>query len=240
MLVVAALVALSLLGCGRIDFDPQATGDATAGDVASGDTTSSDLVLSFQFEADGLVRDHAGGPDATCTACPTSAPGVRTGTTAARFNGNQCLLIAAGNRSPPVVTVALWTKQTQLQMATMFGKAFNGATEFGDSLEVYTLSGSSSIYLIAGDSTLQMTSTLGAWHHVAAVYDGTTFTAYLDGVLENMQMGLAPTPYAADPFRIGCDQNIGVEENYFTGDLDEVRLYDRVLSAAEIQALATP
>lgn len=247
MLVVPAIAAILLLGaCGRIGFDPHGIDDATGGegasggDGANGDTGSSGLLLSFQFEADGLVRDHAGGPDATCTACPTSVPGVRTGTTAARFSGSQCLLITSGNRTPPVITFALWTKQPTLQTATMFGKPRNGASQTGNSLEVYTLSTGSSIYVVAGNSTVQMTSALGAWHHVAVVFDGSTLTGYIDGVVDNMKTGLTPTIYAGDPFRIGCDQNTGVEENYFTGDLDEVRIYDRALSAVEIKALATP
>ncbi len=245
MRVVPTLAAVVMLGaCGRIGFDPQATRDAARGDGATdgvtGDTASNGLLLSFQFEADGLLKNHGSGPNATCTGCPMSTPGVHAGTTGARFGGNQCLVIGSADLSPPVVTFALWTKQPVLQTATMFGKPFNGATLVSDSLEVYTMSSSSSIIVVAGDATVQMSSTIGAWHHIAVTFDGSTLTGYVDGVVTNTKTGLVPTPYAGDPFRIGCDHNSGIVDNYFTGDLDEVRLYDRVLSKAELQQLATP
>ena len=44
---------------------------------------------------------------------------------------------------------------------------------------------------------------------------------------------------ASDPFRIGCDMDGGVILSYYGGSLDDVRLYDRPLSAAEIATLAT-
>ncbi len=240
MLAVRVTVALLLGACGRIGFDPLSTRDAEGGDATTADGSGSGLLLHFAFEADGLMKDRATGHDATCTTCPVTSAGVRSGTTSARFGGAACLLIPGADLSPPVVTFALWTKQADQRASSLFGKALMGATQIKNSLELYSLTGSSSIFVTAGGTTIQVSSGIGAWHHIAAVFDGSKLTAYVDGVLDSSQAGLPATLYAADPFRIGCDQNRGVEESYFVGDLDEVQLYGRALSAAEIQVLATP
>ena len=73
------------------------------------------------------------------------------------------------------------------------------------------------------------------WHHLAATYDGTTVAWYGDGKL----VGNAPVPTAdlaaTGTVRLG---NRGDNTNYFPGSLDEVRIYSRALSDAEIGGLA--
>lgn len=75
---------------------------------------------------------------------------------------------------------------------------------------------------------------LGAWHHVAGTFDGTTLAVYVDGTLR--QSANASTfGYLAsgDPSRVGIS---GGTSN-FDGSIDEVRLYSSALSASEIAAL---
>lgn len=70
-----------------------------------------------------------------------------------------------------------------------------------------------------------------AWTHVALTYDGTTMRLYVDGaeVAVRAQTGGIITTTGA--FRIGGNASWG---EYFTGVIDEVRVYNRALSAAEI------
>ena len=83
----------------------------------------------------------------------------------------------------------------------------------------------------------------GLWHHVAAVLeegdnDVGDVKLYVDGVEE--------TPYSAvlaEPVNtaVGADVKIGVfvgQDRYFTGRIDDVRIYSRGLSAGEIWELA--
>ncbi len=72
---------------------------------------------------------------------------------------------------------------------------------------------------------------VGAWQHVAATYDGTTARLYVDGAL------VASRAYGANVgdsnvWRIGAYG--GAAGDFFDGLIDEVRIYDRVLSAAQI------
>lgn len=86
-------------------------------------------------------------------------------------------------------------------------------------------------------ATPELSLTLGQWQHLAGTFDGTTKRVYVDGI------ELAATPgttllYDDFPLKIGCDQNNGVLDLLFVGRLDDVQIYDRALSPAEISALA--
>lgn len=74
------------------------------------------------------------------------------------------------------------------------------------------------------------------WHHAAIVWDGAgTAYLYLDGVCESSGTSGPPTPDRKDrPFTIGAYSGISA---YFTGSVDDVRVYDRALSAEEVRQL---
>lgn len=79
------------------------------------------------------------------------------------------------------------------------------------------------------------------WHHAAATYDGSTWRLYLDGVLDQTTAIGAFTP-RSDSIQhaaIGSALNSsGTPNGFFDGPIDEVRLWNRALSLAEIQANA--
>jgi hypothetical protein len=83
------------------------------------------------------------------------------------------------------------------------------------------------------------TPTVGVWTHYAAVYDGAYFRLYLNGT----QHG-TPTPVSgsvattANPLRMG--KHYGSDSyGFLDGTVDDVRVYNRGLSAAEVKALAS-
>jgi hypothetical protein len=76
---------------------------------------------------------------------------------------------------------------------------------------------------------------LGTWVHLAGTYDGTTMRFYVDGVLQGSVVGPSAITTNSSPLGIGAEPG-GYRR--FKGGLDEVRLYDRALSAQEISALA--
>ncbi|GAA3607846.1 LamG-like jellyroll fold domain-containing protein [Microlunatus ginsengisoli] len=73
--------------------------------------------------------------------------------------------------------------------------------------------------------------TANTWTHVALTYDGTTMRLYVNGtqVASRAQTGSAPN--GTGPLRIGGNAVWG---EWFTGQIDEVRVYSRALSAAEV------
>jgi large repetitive protein len=81
---------------------------------------------------------------------------------------------------------------------------------------------------------------IGQWVHVAGTFDGVTCRAYLNGVEVCSVAG--PQTLAADatPLIVGGNANdaSGVPTELFLGRLDEVLIYGRPLSAAEIAGIA--
>ena len=82
----------------------------------------------------------------------------------------------------------------------------------------------------------------GGWHHVAvSVTDigGGVMSAslYVDGQLEGTDTGSQNDRSTWDPLRIGAS---GDGSRSFDGKIDEVRIYQSALTAAQVQALAQP
>lgn len=77
---------------------------------------------------------------------------------------------------------------------------------------------------------------LNTWNHVVGTFDGTTHRLYINGSLDaSSAQAPGEIKYLSDcKFSIG-----GKSENVrrFRGDIDEVRVYSRALSAEEIQHL---
>ncbi|HEX5474931.1 MAG TPA: LamG-like jellyroll fold domain-containing protein [Vicinamibacterales bacterium] len=73
---------------------------------------------------------------------------------------------------------------------------------------------------------------LNTWTHLAVTYDGSALRFYTNGVLVRTATGIASIASTTGALRIGGDSAWG---EYFQGLLDDVRVYNRALSAAEIQ-----
>src|SRR5439155_1741750 len=71
------------------------------------------------------------------------------------------------------------------------------------------------------------------WTHLAATFDGAMVRLYWNGMQVASQAQTAPLVATTGALQIGADRYAG--EN-FAGRIDEVRIYNRALSAAEIQA----
>lgn len=73
------------------------------------------------------------------------------------------------------------------------------------------------------------------WHHVLGLYDGTRMQLWVDGVLqaEEYMNGMINT--TTDPLYIGTKYPGAPTGDYFRGLIDEVHIFDRALSPAEIQ-----
>jgi hypothetical protein len=81
---------------------------------------------------------------------------------------------------------------------------------------------------------------MGVWTHIAGTYDGTTARMYVNGVEVDNAPLTGAFPADTTPIILGGNGNdaSGVATELFPGRIDELMLYARALSAAEIGQLA--
>jgi hypothetical protein len=72
---------------------------------------------------------------------------------------------------------------------------------------------------------------VGRWYHVAAVYDGTTFSSYVDGV-KQLDFPLEIAPLKAGRTSVGVRITL---VNYFKGAIHSARFTRRALAPAEFE-----
>ncbi len=84
----------------------------------------------------------------------------------------------------------------------------------------------------------------GAWHHIAMTFDGPSSSVklYVDGIMDvnvikRIDESLYTIKDSTVPLTIGCDLNSGVADHFYTGYIDDVRFYDRVLNDSEVMAI---
>ncbi|MBT3577706.1 hypothetical protein HOA55_01590, partial [archaeon] len=76
------------------------------------------------------------------------------------------------------------------------------------------------------------------WNFVSVTKNGNNYTLYANGVLEKTQLG--PSYFIDQPARdllIGSNDNLGGQDKYFNGSVDEVMVFSRSLDSTEIAAL---
>lgn len=81
------------------------------------------------------------------------------------------------------------------------------------------------------------TTTLGLrkWTHVVGTYDGATFRVYIDGQLASSASNAFTLVTPSGVLTLGA--SLQASDEFFNGRLQDVRLYNRAISAAEIAAI---
>ena len=124
---------------------------------------------------------------------------------------------------------------------TLFGKANGGTTDsftvWCSGAYVYACASASGSYgLYLSYPWIPPTNT---WHHIALTFDGTTLAGalYVNGtnVANNTASGWPA--FDTHALLLGADIKNGSVTNFFNGLIDEVSLYSRALSPAEIQSI---
>jgi len=144
------------------------------------------------------------------------------------------------------ITIELWMKAGQLT-ANADWKGL--VTKGNDSWRLMATSLDRTVYVaFSGATPSDLAGTRivndGQWHHVAATYDGNQMSLYVDGTLDKSQLATGPVFQNSEPLCLGADSKAYVPScacsklgYFFNGWVDEVSLYSRALSAAEIQAI---
>ncbi len=183
---------------------------------------------------DSLLNEGSAGGAAISAGTPAYATGVDG--QAYSFDGTNNLTLQGytGINGAAPRTVAAWvnTTSTTRETITHWGaQAIGGRASF-------VMNGSGVIrYEVAGGG-INSVSTVndGAWHHVAHTYDGSTVRLYIDGVEDVFwDTTIINTGVGGE-----TDVEIGAQfgSNIFDGLIDQVYIYNRALSAAEILTLS--
>lgn len=158
---------------------------------------------------------------------------------ALNFPGGDYVDCGTSYPSSGPITVSAWVRPSSIGMdRQIVSKGFDGLkTQW----ELKTTSASGRVSFrhwapgAVGVESVQ-TLSVGTWTHLAGTYDGTTWRIYWNGVLDNSAVNTGPV---ATPRRllIGAVDINGTPGQFWRGRIDDVRVYDRSLSAAAISAL---
>ena len=77
----------------------------------------------------------------------------------------------------------------------------------------------------------------GTWTHVAGSWDGTLLKLYVNGQLQSLGSAPSPLTLTTVQAQIGRGEQTGLLTHPFFGRIDEFGIYDRALSATEIQTI---
>ncbi len=146
-----------------------------------------------------------------------------------------CLALAGWD-----ITISAWVKAPATNSNMQFMIAINTST--GDNrLLCGTQPGSGTLSL--ADTAWYDTETTvidNTWHHIAYVLDDSadTVTVYVDGS-DVLSFASTVSVAADDVLSLGQEYDAGmITGDFYDGLLDDVRVYDRALTAAEINAIA--
>jgi hypothetical protein len=202
------------------------------------------LVAAYSFNAGSgttLADGSGNGNNGAISGASWSASGVYGG--ALSFDGVNDIVNVADSASIDLttgMTLEAWVYPLELtSWRTILAKETTGGI-------VYALFGNSSfdrpvgeartsiLYDVAGTAKLP----INTWSHLATTYDGANLRFYVNGTLVATRAATGDIATSSGALRIGATTVWG---EYFRGLIDEVRIYNRALSASEVQAdLGTP
>jgi chitodextrinase len=219
------------------------SGVATATTLSGSPAVGLMAAYGFNEGTGATVADASGnGNSGTINGASWSTQGKFGG--ALSFNGVNNLVQIAGSASVNVsaaMTLEAWIFPTAAQSGWR--------TIVQREVDAYSLNASSDAGSLfpAGGGTFSGSGTwiygnaaspVNAWTHVALTYDGAMLRLYVNGAQVASQARTGSVQTNTLPLRIGGNVPYG---EYFQGLIDEVRIYNRALTQAEIQTdMTTP
>jgi hypothetical protein len=203
-------------------------------------------------EGSGLTANDASGNGHTGTLVNGA---VWSGDSAVHFDGTDDLIdVGTLDVSGSALTLAAWFAPDDLANCgshdcRIFSKATGAASDDQHFIMLSTIQSGGATRLRFRLKTGGTTATLvassgnlvdGVWQHAAAVYDGLEMRLYLNGTLvgTTAKTGALSTDPSVSAW-IGGNPP-GASDRPWAGRIDDVRLYGRALSLAELQALPGP
>jgi glucose/arabinose dehydrogenase/chitodextrinase len=223
------------------------TANFTAAQAPSGLAAS----WGFNENTGTTTADGSGnGNTATLVNAPTWTAGQTGHGSALSFDGTNDNLTVPNSTSLNIagsaITLSMWLKPTAAGGDhALIGKFWNaGMTspyyqygiemQSGNTVPVFEVGTSSGLRETSLGSAISTT----AWTHLAIVFNGTQVQFYVNGALVSTKALSATLTARTNIMRMGADASPG---QYYKGLLDDVRIYNRALSASEVlTAMNTP
>ena len=135
-----------------------------------------------------------------------------------------------------VMTVAAWVKFSDLNtIEDIVNKGWNRVWLFRYSDNKVSFRLNNSVSFSVGSNLALTSNNLGNWYYIVGTYDGNVIRIYINGTLDNSNtVGALNLVDVGDTLEIGSQQKYA---EFFNGTIDEVRIYPRALTAAEILCL---
>ncbi len=150
---------------------------------------------------------------------------------------------------PNTITISIWAKRLGDSSSTKHGlisKLFKNANSVPHASYgiYYDRNNNNQIELFLGYTDGSFVSyyssdlPLNEWMHFSGVYDLSNVKLYIDGSLANTYSATKPIKFDSDSIFIGSKSPTTSAPDWYNGLLDDVRIYNRALSASEVAALA--
>ena len=204
----------------------------------NGSTLTSGLVGHWTFDGkdviSGKVKDRSGqGNDGSPSGIATSTF-YTTGKTGQAFNFDGVNdYVSIPNQDRNTLSASMWIRRmgqfgTINNSRLLMGQSSGWAWYIQSDNQEFGKAGVSA----AADSSTKITDT--KWHHIAVTYDGSTTRYYLDGNADGSPAYSTTFNNGGAVYGIGSDPTFG---GFFNGYIDDVRIYNRVLTGSEITQL---
>jgi hypothetical protein len=200
--------------------------------------SSSGLVAAYGFEepSGASVTDLSGNANTGTLNGPTRTASGKYGK-ALSFDGTNDVVLVPDASSLDLssgMTLEAWVYPTsplsswKAVMQKETDAYFLNANTFNNHVGSGGTIGGSCCTVVEGPNALL----LNQWTHLAGTYDGAALRLYVNGTLVATAAKTGAIQVTGNPLRIGGDTYSG---EFFPGRIDEVRIYNRALSAGEIQ-----
>jgi len=213
----------------------------TLPDVTSG------LVARWNFDNNATDTSTAGSvaDNGTLVGSPTYATGGPVGAAALSLNGTSQYMTVPTSTDVNLTTactLAAWVKiasATDNSYRMIFSKKITYTDTTGYELFYHPVlhqvllrsGGDSTSYSMTFPLTLDTN-----WHHLAVTINGSVATLYVDGVAQTGATGTVANPTTGTQ-TLTIGRRSGTTDYPWNGQLDDVRIYNRALSASEIDTI---
>ena len=223
----------------------QIISDMNAGHPAVGSPVGSALAHWRMDEGYGTIINNIGnggvglsGAFGTGSSAPSWTNDGKYGK-ALSFDGNDYILVSGGGLSSNSMTVTFWMKREVNDNIDEVLLMTKNAWSDTHGIEIWIDTDGYEMGVRGSGGTTAHTNTrfdTGSWIYATIVFDGTTATIYKDGDAVPMVASAIEqvTASSDDAYvgRYGASTSIA----YFNGLIDDVKIYNRALSADEIKA----